>query len=113
MDGARKLQLWWTEHDGPAVEKPSRKGFGSSLIQRLLTMQCKAEIEFAYDRPGLRFQMSVPLVGAGLDEMSALKAGEPSSVSRHQRTGGTSQLWPGGTSSKSEPEQRAIRPRLS
>src|SRR3954469_10465219 len=44
MDGARKLQLCWTERGGPLVEKPSQKGFGSSLIQRLLTMQCRAEI---------------------------------------------------------------------
>src|SRR3954454_7493930 len=113
QDGGRKLQLWWTEHDGPPVEPPSRKGFGSSLIQRLLTMQCRAEIDVAFDRSGLRFQMSVPLVGAGLDEMSALKDGEPASVTRHQRVGGTSQLWPGATSSNPEPEQRAIRPRPS
>jgi two-component sensor histidine kinase len=113
VDGARKLQLWWTEHDGPPVEPPSRKGFGSSLIQRLLTMQCRAEIDFTFDRPGLRFRMSVPLVGAGLNEMNALKAGEPASVTRHQRVGGTSQLWPGGTPSNPEPEQRAIRPRPS
>src|SRR5215212_6477754 len=40
QDGGRKLELWWSEHDGPPVEPPSRKGFGSSLIQRLL--RCSA-----------------------------------------------------------------------
>src|SRR4051812_8108097 len=82
-EGTRKLQLWWTERDGPPVEKPSRKGFGSSLIQRLLTTQCRAEIEFAYDRPGLRFQMSVPLVRSARDEIMTLRPGEASSPGRH------------------------------
>src|SRR3954449_6297061 len=82
QDGGRKLELWWSEHDGPPVEPPSRKGFGSRLIQRLLTTQCRAEFEFAFDRPGLRFQMSVPLIGAGLEEMSAWRAGEPPSGGR-------------------------------
>src|ERR671933_2523056 len=75
-EGTRKLQLWWTERDGPPVEKPNRKGFGSSLIQRLLTTQCRAEIKFDFDRLGLRFQMSVPLVGAGLEELGSRRAGE-------------------------------------
>ena len=87
-EGTRKLQLWWTERDGPPVEKPSRKGFGSSLIQRLLTTQCRAEIEFAYDRPGLRFQMSVPLVRSARDEIMTLRPGEPSSPGRHSPDGG-------------------------
>src|SRR5215210_4835226 len=91
-DGSRRLALRWTEHDGPPVEAPSRKGFGSSLIQRLLTMQCKAEIKFAYDRPGLRFQMSVPLVRSARDEIMTLRPGEASSPGRHSPDGGMTQL---------------------
>src|SRR5215203_4735244 len=113
LDGGRRLRLSWTEHDGPPVEKPSRKGFGSSLIQRLLTMQCKAEIDFDFDRPGLRFRMSVPLVRPEPAEVSLLRAGEPSSPGRHQLDGGTPQLWRGGTSAGPEPGKRATLPRLS
>src|SRR5215207_6023468 len=51
-DGSRRLELRWAEHAGPPVEAPSRKGFGSSLIQRLLTTQCRAEIDFDFDRLG-------------------------------------------------------------
>src|SRR5215212_5310368 len=107
VDRARRLQLRWAEHDGPPVEKPRRKGFGSSLIQRLLTTQCRAEIEFAYDRPGLRFQMSVPLVRSARDEMMTLRPGEASSPGRHSPDGGMTQLWRGGTSSGPDPETRA------
>jgi len=106
-EGTRKLQLWWTERDGPPVEKPSRKGFGSSLIQRLLTTQCRAEIEFAYDRPGLRFQMSVPLVRSARDEIMTLRPGEASSLGRHSPDGDMTQFWRGGTSSGPDPETRA------
>src|SRR5215210_7931806 len=91
-DGSRRLELRWAEHDGPPVEAPSRKGFGSNLIQRLLTTQCRAEIKFAYDRPGLRFQMSVPLVRSARDEIMTLRPGEASSPGRHSPDGGMTQL---------------------
>src|SRR5215213_5934538 len=107
LDGGRRLRLSWTEHDGPPVEKPSRKGFGSSLIQRLLTTQCRAEIEFAYDRPGLRFQMSVPLVRSARDEMRALRPSEASSAGRRSPDGGMTQFWRGETSSGPDAETRA------
>src|SRR5215204_3015886 len=113
QDGGRKLELWWSEHDGPPVEPPSRKGFGSSLIQRLLATQCRAEIDFTFDRPGLRFRMSVPLVEGVFDEVSPLRPGEPSSPGRHQLDGGTIQLWRGGTSSDPEAGRCVTRPRPS
>ena len=99
IDGASELQLCWTERDGPPVEKPSRKGFGSRLIQQLLTKQCRAEIDLDFDRLGLHFQMSVPLVGPGHNEMSPLRAGELSSPGRCPPDGGMTQVWRGGTSS--------------
>src|SRR3954447_24803913 len=107
QDGGRKLELWWSEHDGPPVEPPSRKGFGSRLIQRLLATQCRAEIDFAYDRPGLRFRMSVPLVRSARDEIMTLRPGEASSPGRHSPDGGMTQFWRGGTSSGPDPETRA------
>src|SRR5215210_4774511 len=82
QDGGRKLELWWSEHDGPPVEPPSRKGFGSRLIQRLLTTQCRADIDFDFDRLGLRFQMSVPLNPPRREEMDPLRPGERSSPGR-------------------------------
>ncbi len=73
VDRARRLQLQWREHDGPPVEKPRRKGFGSSLIERLLTTQCKADMDFDFDRTGLRFRMDVPLSGPAPDRIRALE----------------------------------------
>jgi two-component sensor histidine kinase len=61
-DDARKLRLLWVERNGPPVEKPQRKGFGSTLLQRVLATQCNADIRFEFEPEGLRFHMDVPLL---------------------------------------------------
>jgi two-component sensor histidine kinase len=61
-EGARRLHLEWREFGGPPVSAPQHQGFGSTLLQRVLPMQCHAEVEVRYDREGLQFQMNAPLV---------------------------------------------------
>jgi two-component sensor histidine kinase len=61
-EGVRKLHLEWCEFGGPPVSEPQHKGFGSILLQRVLPMQCKAEVEVQYTREGLQFQMDAPLI---------------------------------------------------
>ncbi|MGU3663065.1 sensor histidine kinase [Methylobacterium sp. A49B] len=55
------LCLDWTERGGPLTEKPTRKGFGSTLLQRVLKLQCEADIAFDYQPQGLHFTMRAPL----------------------------------------------------
>jgi two-component sensor histidine kinase len=62
VEGVRKLHLEWTEHGGPPVTEPKHQGFGSTLLQRVLPMQCNAEVEVRYDQAGLRFRMDAPLI---------------------------------------------------
>ncbi len=62
MEGVRKLHLEWRERGGPPVGEPQHQGFGTTLLQRVLPMQCKAEVEVQYDPEGLRFRMDAPLV---------------------------------------------------
>jgi two-component sensor histidine kinase len=62
VEGVRKLHLEWTEHGGPPIDEPKHKGFGSTLLQRVLPMQCNAEVEVSYDKAGLRFRMDAPLI---------------------------------------------------
>ncbi|WP_368086310.1 sensor histidine kinase [Microvirga flocculans] len=57
----RVLTLRWAERHGPPVEKPSRTGFGSKLIQQVLMHQCKAALRFDFDRDGLSFFLELPL----------------------------------------------------
>jgi two-component sensor histidine kinase len=61
-EGVRKLHLQWIEIGGPPVAEPRHQGFGSTLLQRVLPMQCNAEVEVRYDKAGLRFDMVAPWI---------------------------------------------------
>jgi len=61
-DGRRRLYLQWVERDGPPVGPPGHGGFGTTLLRRVLTQQCQAEIQIDYDPAGLRFQLDAPIV---------------------------------------------------
>jgi two-component sensor histidine kinase len=61
-EGQRRLCLEWTERGGPAVEPPSRKGFGSRLLERVLPAQCSAEVALDFGPAGLTFRMTAPLI---------------------------------------------------
>lgn len=62
VDAGRRLILEWKEHDGPPVGMPQQRGFGSTLLERVLAMQANAEVRLTYDRDGLTFTMEAPLV---------------------------------------------------
>lgn len=58
----RRLHLSWQERGGPPVQQPSRKGFGSMLLERVLTVQCRAEIDVKYPPDGFELGLQLPLV---------------------------------------------------
>jgi two-component sensor histidine kinase len=58
----RWLHLEWREFGGPPVETPQRRGFGSTLLQRVLPLQCNASVEIDYSPEGLQFCMDAPMV---------------------------------------------------
>ena len=62
LEAGRRLAIDWGERGGPLVEHPRRKGFGSILLDRVLTHQCHATISIAYDPEGLSCHMDIPLV---------------------------------------------------
>jgi two-component sensor histidine kinase len=61
-DGKRRLHLTWREHNGPSVEEPTHSGFGLVLLQRVLPAQCQAQVRLEFDRAGLQFEISAPLI---------------------------------------------------
>jgi two-component sensor histidine kinase len=62
VDGHRRLQLEWVERDGPPVQTPQQRGFGSTLLDRVLAMQANAKVQITFDTEGLTFRMEAPLV---------------------------------------------------
>lgn len=57
----RVLNLDWRESDGPTVNAPERRGFGTVLLEKVLTVQCDAKVELDYRPEGLVFTMALPL----------------------------------------------------
>jgi len=58
------LHFIWTEHGGPRVTAPARQGFGSRLLQRVLTAQLQAQVNMDFAGDGLHFTMVLPIPGA-------------------------------------------------
>ncbi|MCJ2106747.1 PAS domain-containing protein [Methylobacterium sp. E-041] len=58
------LHWTWNEHDGAPVALPTREGFGSQLLNRVLTQQVGAKVDIAYDPDGLRIAVALPMPAA-------------------------------------------------
>lgn len=55
------LVLHWTESGGPPVSPPTRKGFGSTLLERLLARQLEGTVEVAYPPEGARVRIEAEI----------------------------------------------------
>ncbi len=51
--GAERLDLTWTERDGPPVKPPARRGFGSRLIERGLAAELSGEASIHFEPAGV------------------------------------------------------------
>jgi two-component sensor histidine kinase len=58
---AKLLRLVWAESDGPRVDAPTRLGFGSKMIERVLGYELEADVETTYAEAGLVFTLTAPL----------------------------------------------------
>jgi two-component system CheB/CheR fusion protein len=55
-----RLVLRWTESGGPPAKRPSRKGFGTTLIERELKHTLGGSANYDYGENGLRATLSIP-----------------------------------------------------
>lgn len=62
-DGAPTLHFSWSERGGPRVTPPTRQGFGSRLLQRVLATQLQADVHMDFREDGLHFRMTMPIPG--------------------------------------------------
>ena len=69
----RALRLKWVETGGPPVKKRKHKGFGSSLIERGLSLELEGEVRVDFDPRGLICTMEIPLAAAGGAELGEVK----------------------------------------
>jgi two-component sensor histidine kinase len=55
------LQIVWEEKDGPAVERPASRGFGTRSVIASIESQLGGQAEFDWRSEGLICRLSVPL----------------------------------------------------
>jgi two-component sensor histidine kinase/CheY-like chemotaxis protein len=56
----QRLQLVWTERGGPAVEPPTRRSFGTRMMESL-GQQLNGRVRLAYEPSGFVYSLDVPL----------------------------------------------------
>ena len=55
--GERHLFFCWGEHDGPTVTPPTRTGFGTRMIERMLRRHVRGDAVLHYHPTGVRFEI--------------------------------------------------------
>jgi two-component sensor histidine kinase len=60
-DDADWISLNWIEKDGPPTQEPSRRGFGSRLIERSITKDLGGKAELQFKPSGLQCVLAFPL----------------------------------------------------
>jgi PAS domain S-box-containing protein len=67
----RMLRIEWIEQGGPPVVEPTRRGFGSKLIEGSIPADHGGSVRLVYDRSGLRCEIVVPLDAVAADSEHA------------------------------------------
>jgi len=57
----KEILLQWRESNGPVVEPPSRKGFGTMLIEKVLAYEAEGEAKLEFLPTGVAFVFRLPL----------------------------------------------------
>lgn len=55
------VDLTWHERGGPPVKAPTRRGFGTRLIERCIERDLSGELDLVFERDGLFCRMSIPI----------------------------------------------------
>ena len=59
--GGKRLAMRWEEAGGPQVETPTRKGFGTRLLERQVSLEFNGSIQLLYRPTGFLCQMDLGL----------------------------------------------------
>ena len=59
-----RLVLRWTEVNGPAVTPPTHQGFGTRVMEKMITNHLRGRIHFVWRAQGLSCEITMPGVRA-------------------------------------------------
>jgi two-component sensor histidine kinase len=60
INGEKRLRLTWTEKGGPPVSPPTRRSFGTRMMESL-GQQLNGQVGLSYDPSGFVYSLDVPL----------------------------------------------------
>lgn len=60
-DANKRFRLIWAEKNGPAVMEPTRRSFGSKLIEHAFVAQLQGTARLNFDPAGVRYELEAPL----------------------------------------------------
>ncbi|HVN01760.1 MAG TPA: HWE histidine kinase domain-containing protein [Caulobacteraceae bacterium] len=55
------VEINWSEHGGPPIGPPKRRGFGTQFLQRALAREFDGRVNLRFTAPGLNCRMRLPL----------------------------------------------------
>jgi two-component sensor histidine kinase len=61
----RVLDFSWRETGGPPVDPPTRRGFGTLLVERGVQLELGGSARMSFDAPGVCCEIEIPLTGGG------------------------------------------------
>ena len=58
--GCNVFRLSWIERGGPPAAEPASRGFGSSLLERLIPSAFDGKVAYAFDATGVSWRLTCP-----------------------------------------------------
>ncbi|MGA7808932.1 HWE histidine kinase domain-containing protein [Bradyrhizobium sp.] len=81
LDPGSSLVIEWKESGGPPVQPPSRRGFGTTIIERSVPFDLKGDAEIRFDLLGVQAKFVIP---ANYVELMPSISGAPSRIEMKQ-----------------------------
>lgn len=60
IDNVSTLKITWSERGGPRVNKPTRRGFGSTVVERMAAGAVNGKVDLDYKSEGLKWSLTAP-----------------------------------------------------
>lgn len=89
LDRNSSLVIDWKETGGPPVQPPSRRGFGTTIIERSIPFDLKGDAELRFDLLGVQAQFTIPANFVELISMSGVAAKLEAEADAPPRISGT------------------------
>ena len=72
--GSSLAEIEWRESGGPNVERPSKRGFGTDLIEKIVSHELRHPVELEFDPKGVRCILRVPVRATGDFQLRSKRA---------------------------------------